>query len=270
MESDEILKKWSFKESNRQARVDLWDSMAQSFGEEAIPSFESSRFLHLLEQNQMFNGNSTVLDVGCGAGGYSLALAGRCRKAIGIDLSPRMIEIAKRKAAEQGIKNVDFLCADWHEIDLRKENFEHRFDLVFAHMTPAVQSADTFLKLSRAGRGWCVLSKPTRRTDPVSDEVKRLVGISERRESSDRDILYAFTLLWEQRLLPRLEYEPEQWDMKKTPEEAYGLYVNRVKTYRDITPEEEKKIVRYLESITRDGVVRETVHTTVTTLYWHV
>lgn len=264
------MKNWCFKESNKRARVDLWDSMAKSFGEEALPTFENSSFLRLLEREKMFNGASPVLDVGCGAGGYSIALSGRCREVIGIDLSPRMIETAKRRAGKQNADNIRFFCADWHELDLEREKLSRRFDLVFAHMTPAVQSADTFLKLSQASRGWCVLSKPTRRTDPVSDEVKRLVGISEKRESSDRDILYAFTLLWEQRLLPHLEYERQQWDMRKTPEEAYGLYVNRVKTYREITPEEEQRIVRFLESITKDGVICETVDTTITTLYWHV
>ncbi|MCI1965019.1 MAG: class I SAM-dependent methyltransferase [Oscillospiraceae bacterium] len=270
MDRKEILEQWRFHEKNKQARVDLWDSMAQSFGEQALPSFADNCFLRLLEKNKMFDAGSLVLDVGCGTGGYSLALAGRCKGVFGIDLSPRMIEIAKEKAEEQNTKNVRFTCADWNEMNLSDVNFEHRFDLVFAHMTPAVQSADTFLKLSQASRGWCVLAKPTRRTDPVSDKVKELVGIAEKYESSDDDILYAFELLWKQGLFPRLDYKPTQWKMEKTPSQACAMYINRMKTYRNITAEEEQQIVRYLDSITEDGVIRETVTTTVTTLYWHV
>jgi len=264
------MEKWRLKETNKLASLDMWNSMARAFGEHKLPSFEDDSFLKLLEEYKMFDENSAVLDVGCGTGGYALALAGRCRKVVGVDLSPRMLELGRKKAADMGTSNIDFLCADWHEMDLDKSGFYKGFDLVFAHMTPAIQSADTFLKLSEAGCGWCAISKPTRRTDPVSDEVKRLVGITERRESSDRDMLFAFGLLWLQGLLPRFEYERQHWEMKKTPEEAYGLYVNRVKTYRDISHEEEQIIIKYLQSLSKDGLVCENVDTTITTMFWHV
>lgn len=270
MTTEEIIKKWQYRSSSQQASVDMWDSMAASFGEHPIPTVEDNSFLKLLSQNKMFDDASVVLDVGCGTGIYSLALARRCKKVIGIDLSPKMLELARRRAAEEQLPNVEFICADWHELDPQKEGYEKKFDLVFAHMTPAVQSADTFLKLLSASKGWCAVSKPTRRTDPVSDTVKRLVGISEHRETSDQDILYAFELLWQQGLCPRFEYEKEQWNMRKTPEEAYGLYVNRMKTYRGISAEEEEKIVQYLRSITENGLICETVDTTITTMYWHV
>ncbi len=266
MEQKEILENWRFRGAGGQARVDLWNSMARGFGEQVLPTFQNDGFLRLLEQNEMIDKHSRVLDVGCGVGGYSLALAGRCAEVTGVDLSPRMIDLAKRKASEKNAENVRFLCADWQKCDLCKK----KFDLVFAHMTPAVQSADTFLKLLEASRGWCALSKPTHRTDPVSDAVKRLVGIAENRENGDRDILYAFELLWQRGLLPLFQYERQKWKMEKTPEEAFGLYGNRVKTYREITPEEERKIRRYLGSIAQDGLVRETVDVTVTTIYWHV
>jgi len=270
MSIEEIAAKWYLKENNKQASVDMWNSMAQSFGGHKLPSFEDSSFLQLLQKNKMFNNNSTVLDVGCGTGSYALAIASWCKEAVGVDLSPKMIEIAREKATEENITNVDFRCLDWHEFDLKQAGFEKKFDLVFAHMTPAVQSVDTFQKLTSASKGWCVLSKPIRRTDPVSDAVKKLVGITEKRESSDTDILYAFDLLWQQGLSPYFEYEQQCWDMEKTPEEAYGLYINRVKTYRNISLKEEQKIKLYLQSIEKNGLICESVDTTITTLYWHV
>ena len=199
-------------------------------------------FLKLLLKHEMLKKDSVVLDVGCGTGKYALAVSDSCKKVIGIDLSSKMIEIAKKKMNETNVTNVEFRLGDWHDIDLKQNRFDKKFDLVFAHMTPAVQSATTFQKLSDACRGWCLLSKPTRRADPVSDTVKEIVGIREKRESSDQDIIYAFELLWKQDRLPYLNYERTRWNMKKTLEEAYGLYINRVKTYRDITEEEEGRI----------------------------
>jgi SAM-dependent methyltransferase len=265
-----VLEKWRLKEKNKQASIDLWNSMAQEFGEHTLPTFEDNSFLKLLQKKDMLGKDALVLDVGCGTGKYAIAIADRCKAVTGIDFSPNMIELAKQKAAEHQTGNVDFFCGDWHNFNLRQSGFEKKFDLVFAHMTPAVQSADTFDKLSLASRGWCVLAKPTRRIDPVSDAVKGLVGINEKRESSDTDLMYAFELLWQQGCLPYFEYEKQCWHMQKTLDQSYALYINRVKTYRDISSEEEEQIKQYLQSIANDGVVSEDVDTTIATLYWHV
>ncbi len=270
MSIEEIVSKWSLKEKNKQASIDMWDSMAQSFGGHHSPSFEDNNFLRLLQSEKMLEPETKVLDVGCGTGSYARTIAIKCEKVVGVDLSPKMIELAVQKTEKEKVRNIEFHCMDWHQIDLKEIGFNKSFDLVIAHMTPAVQSADTFLKLSQASRGWCVLSKPTRRTDPVSDQVKRLVGITEKRESSDLDILYAFELLWLQGLQPKFVYEQQHWNMEKTLEEAEQLYINRVKTYRDITVAEEEKIKAYLQSVTRNGRICEEVDTTITTLYWQV
>jgi len=58
--------------------------------------------------------DSTVLDVGCGAGVSSrdaaaVAVEGHV---LGVDLSPQLVEQARRRAAAAGLRNVDFECAD--------------------------------------------------------------------------------------------------------------------------------------------------------------
>lgn len=45
----------------------------------------------------------TVLDVGCGTGEHALLAAAHGLTAVGIDMSPKAIEIARRKAAERGL-----------------------------------------------------------------------------------------------------------------------------------------------------------------------
>ncbi|NLV15631.1 MAG: class I SAM-dependent methyltransferase [Syntrophomonadaceae bacterium] len=268
MSIEEIREKWRQRQTNIQASIDMWNSRAERFGEFILPEAKDNSFLRLLEEKNMLGPEKLVLDVGCGAGKYALAIAPSCRHITGVDLSPEMIGIARKKTVEYHIENVDFFVEDWHQLDIEKTGYTNKFDLVFAHMTPAVQSAESFEKLSAASRGWCVLSKPVRRTDPVSDKVKELVGIKERRESADNDILFAFQLLWLQGYLPQLEYEKKIWNLQQTLEEAYGLYVNRIKTYRDITEAEEEKVKAYLRSLVRDGFIYEDTDTTIATLYW--
>jgi len=50
----------------------------------------------------------TVLDYGCGVGRWTLWFAPEVHRVVGIDLSPAMVDAARRFASEQGIQNVGF------------------------------------------------------------------------------------------------------------------------------------------------------------------
>jgi SAM-dependent methyltransferase len=63
----------------------------------------------------------TVLDLGSGAGGDVLISARRVApggRAIGLDMTPDMLELARRNAAEAGVDNVEFLEGYLEEIPL--------------------------------------------------------------------------------------------------------------------------------------------------------
>ncbi len=71
-------------------------------------------------------GDEQVLDVACGTGHATLAMApllphGRITA---VDFSPGMLGRARRKAGDLGIDNVDFI-----EGDMREMRFENRFDI---------------------------------------------------------------------------------------------------------------------------------------------
>ncbi len=48
--------------------------------------------------------NDTVLDYGCARGAYTIALAGDVKEIRGIDISPKMIELAKNKSKDISFK----------------------------------------------------------------------------------------------------------------------------------------------------------------------
>jgi len=58
-----------------------------------------------------------VLDVGCGTGYLLREIVKACPGVfgIGVDIAPRMIEVARARAAEQGLSHVTFVAADWEE-----------------------------------------------------------------------------------------------------------------------------------------------------------
>jgi ubiquinone/menaquinone biosynthesis C-methylase UbiE len=61
----------------------------------------------------------TVADIGCGTGFLLLAVAPLVKKAIGIDVSSEMLRVARRKARERGLKNIDFIQCPMDEILLK-------------------------------------------------------------------------------------------------------------------------------------------------------
>lgn len=76
--------------------------------------------LALLERG-VFQGE--VLDIGCGSGENALAIASAGLRVLGVDLVPRAVELAQRKAAQRGIEGVELLARSALELD-----FDARFD----------------------------------------------------------------------------------------------------------------------------------------------
>jgi SAM-dependent methyltransferase len=69
-------------------------------------------------------GDERILDMACGSGRHSLELRRRGFEVVGADISPDLIEIARRDAAEENL-DVDFVLSDLRDLD-----FEDEFDLV--------------------------------------------------------------------------------------------------------------------------------------------
>lgn len=270
MNIQEIKSKWNYRERDVSASIEMWDSMANQFSVYELPTTQNSSLLKIIKEKLLINGESEALDVGCGTGKYSFALANNCKHVTGVDLSPKMIEEAMKNKKASSADNIDFYVIDWHAVELENWRLKNKFDLVIANMTPAVRNAETFMKLTEASKGFCIMSKPIKRTDPVSDSIREMLNIDEKKESADIEMMYPFEILWQQGMLPELFYEKQIWDMKKTLDDAYKLYANRMKSYRQLTHKEENEIYNYLKKISENNLVNEKVPTIIATMLWNV
>lgn len=65
-----------------------------------------------------------VLDIGCGTGQTTLDVARTAHHVLGIDLSARMLDVARRRAADRGVTNVHFEQGDAQVHDFPAQSFD--------------------------------------------------------------------------------------------------------------------------------------------------
>jgi SAM-dependent methyltransferase len=135
-----------------QAQAEAWDGDEGALWARHHRFFEESTRGHqarLLEAASIA-APERVLDVGCGAGGVTLAAARAAYDghALGIDLSSRMLDVAREQARALGLSNASFLHGDAQVHDFGSGSFD-----VLVSCTGAMFFADqvaAFTNLARA------------------------------------------------------------------------------------------------------------------------
>lgn len=123
----------------------------------ALPAYESdgnaSYHLDLLKHlPARFN---RALDVGCGTGSFTRLLADRAARVDAIDLSPGMIEVARKRS--EGRSNVSFEVADLLDAPLEPERYDVIASLATLHHVPLEPALTRFAEALRPGGTLLVL-----------------------------------------------------------------------------------------------------------------
>ncbi len=91
----------------------------------------------------------TVLDLYCGVGTITLAMAKAAGKVIGVEVIPQAVEDARDNAARNGIENAEFFCGDAGQAALELEKQGIRADVVVVDPPRKGLNADTIEALHR-------------------------------------------------------------------------------------------------------------------------
>ena len=111
-------------ELRKQNERAIWNQLARSYDRNVMGTYSDAyRLTHqaILED---LNPNDRILEVGCGTGIVSLAIAPHAGEVIGVDLSPRMIQQAEKKSNEAALQNLHFQEADAYELPFEDESFD--------------------------------------------------------------------------------------------------------------------------------------------------
>lgn len=106
----------------------FWDRIAEKYARK--PVADEAVYQRKLElTRELLTPETEVLEVGCGTGSTAMAHAPHAGRVMAYDFSSKMIEIARSKARDAGVENVEFACASIEGLDVPDESF----DVAMAH-----------------------------------------------------------------------------------------------------------------------------------------
>ena len=145
---------------------ELWNAEAERYAASPTADFGSDGFLKILDASGVLTPQARVLDLGCGPGIYSVAIAARVREVLGADVSEEMLRHARKRALEENRLNCSFSVVDWPRADLDKTHWRKAFDLAVARLTPAINTPEDMDKLLDCARKAVFMEQFVRRSHP--------------------------------------------------------------------------------------------------------
>ena len=118
----------------------FWDKQAKDYSDDQ-QKIDLSKNKDFITTLKYLNTDQIVLDYGCATGIVSNAIADKVKEIQGIDISPKMIEIAKRTASERYIKNIKYAQATIYDERFQKESFDVVLAFRILHVLENPQAA---------------------------------------------------------------------------------------------------------------------------------
>lgn len=128
---------------NRQKKEkSIWNKLAKRYDNQ-VKGLKSAYELSIKKTLESINSKSSILEIGCGTGIISIGISRHVNKVVAIDISEKMIEVAKAKANEQNITNIEFKVADAYSLDYKDSSFDM---VLLFNVLHIVKEPDTLLK----------------------------------------------------------------------------------------------------------------------------
>ncbi|MDH3441394.1 MAG: class I SAM-dependent methyltransferase, partial [Gammaproteobacteria bacterium] len=111
----------------------FWDKIAPRYSRKPV-SDEAAYQKKLEVTREYLRPDMDVLEFGCGTGSTAIAHAPYVKHILATDISPKMIEIARDKAAADEVENVTFRVATIEDLDASDSAFDAALGLSILHL----------------------------------------------------------------------------------------------------------------------------------------
>lgn len=124
-----------------------------------------------------FPGATVGVDLACGPGTFALSLATRLKRVIGVDLTPAMLSQAGQAAAQAGMANLAFVCADANTLPFADGAFDVALcGYALHHLLAPEQAIREMARVVRSGGRIAIVDKYVLSGDDVEamDHIERM------------------------------------------------------------------------------------------------
>lgn len=156
----------------------FWNRIAARYAAKPVPD-EAIYQRKLALTRSLFTADATVLEIGCGTGTTALHHAPFVKRLLATDFSEDMIAIARQKAEQLGVENIDLQCRDTGILT----EYPETFDVIMAHsllhlLSDRQQTIQHAYDALKPGAYWVTstacLSGPMRVLQPIAPLMKWL------------------------------------------------------------------------------------------------
>ena len=250
----------------------FWDDRADFMTEwkERRKKRNRQNVIQFLQHRDMLQSGFSVLDIGCGPGEHTKNLAGVAKEVIGTDISGKMLDYARKSAVEAKLTNAMFVKTDWDDVDLAALNWEGKFDLVFASMTPAIGNKKTLEKMIKASKQYCFSVYPVSMKTAIGDKLAEKLGLRYIKKHNSCTTVYCLVnMLFLMGYFPEIHYEDQRWESVFGVDEAIEHF--KMQFCADTGSALDQDAMRgYLQQLSDRGQVTEVVETKTAWVSWMI
>ncbi len=128
------------KEQEMKNPARFWDRLAERYSKQPIAD-EAAYKRKLEVTRRYFQPDMELLELGCGTGSTALLHAPYVKHIRAVDISSKMIEIARGKAADQNISNVTFEQATIEALTVADQSIDMALGLSILHLLEDKEAA---------------------------------------------------------------------------------------------------------------------------------
>ncbi|RDY27896.1 class I SAM-dependent methyltransferase [Romboutsia weinsteinii] len=223
----EAGKDYILNSNSSMENIIVWDNSSITY-DESVGNERIDEVIERLENLGYINEDSTVLDIGCGTGAYSIALSGVCKAVDALDFSEGMLNVLKEKIKVEGIDNINIIKRDWNRIDIEDEGMYKKYDFVICSLNPGCYSPSEFLKINKVSKSYCCyIGTDGKGKNNILDKADNNILGSKIEKEDISNVIYPFNILYSLGYRPEIFYTNCSWKNTFNEEQAINKLTKR-------------------------------------------